>query len=201
MKIIGITGASGSGKTTISQLLNQRKDTKVIDADKIAREMAKPNTPYLLKIQKTFEKEDVILEDGTLNRPKLAKLIYQNEESLEKLNRITFEYLLPKMVDEIQNVSTDIQMIIMDAPLLFEAHLDQYCDFTVALCVPDSLKIKRICLRDNIPEKIAKDRLKIQQNNEFYQQKADYVIINDEKTTIQDLEEQMDRIIEKSRNG
>ena len=199
MKIIGITGASGSGKTTISQKFNQRKDTKVIDADKIVKEMAKPNTPYLLEIQKTFQKEAVIFENGTLNRPKLAQLIYKDEESLKKLNRITFNYLIPRIVEEIKNVSADIQRIVIDAPLLFEAHLDEYCDFTVALYVPDELKIKRICARDKISENVAKDRLKIQKSNEFYKQKADCVIINDENTSLQDLEEQVEYLVSKTK--
>lgn len=196
MKIIGITGASGSGKTTISQILNKREDTKIIDADKIAKEMTKPGTEYFLSIQKTFEKDNIFLEDGTLNRAKLAGLIYSNREKLEKLNSITFQHLIPKIVSEIRHVPANIKIIVIDAPLLFESGLDKYCDYTIALHVSQSLKVSRICKRDHIAERIAQDRLNIQKNNNFYIQKADYVIVNDENTTLQDLEERINKILQ-----
>ena len=195
MKIIGITGPSGSGKTTISQILNKRQDTKIIDADQKAKEMTNFETDYFLEIKKAFEEDEIILDNGKLNRAKLAKLIYKNEENLKKLNAITFRYLIPKIVDEIKNVTNEIKIVIIDAPLLFESGLDKYCDCTVTLCVPDQLKINRICKRDNISENIAKDRLNIQKNNEFYAQKSDYVIVNDENTTIEDLEQKINEII------
>lgn len=197
MKIIGITGASGSGKTTICQMLNQRKDTKIIDADKMAKEMTNLETQYFSEIKKAFAKDNILLENGTLNRAKLAQLIYQKEENLQKLNQLTFRHLIPKIVDEIENVSEEIKFVIIDAPLLFEAGLDKYCNCSVALCVPDNLKINRICRRDNISENVAKERLNIQKTNEFYAQNSDYVIINDENTTMEELEEKMNEIIDK----
>ncbi len=195
MKIIGITGPSGSGKTTISQILNKREDTKIIDADQIAKEMTKPDTEYFSSIQKAFEKDDILLEDGTLNRAKLANLIYSNQEKLEKLNKITFEYLIPKIVYEIEHVPANIKIIVIDAPLLFEAGLTKYCDDTIALHVPQELKISRICKRDHISESTAQDRLNIQKEDDFYIRKANYVIKNDENTTLQDLEETINQII------
>lgn len=198
MKVIGITGASGSGKTTISQILNKRQDTKIIDADKMAKQMTGFETEYFEEIKKVFEKDEIILEDGSLNRPKLANLIYNNEENLRKLNSITFKHLIPKIVSEINNVTSDIKIIIIDAPLLFEAGLDKYCDCTVTLYVPDKLKIARICKRDNITENIAKDRLKIQNDNEFYCKKSDYTIVNDENTTLEELERKINEIIEEN---
>lgn len=199
MKIIGITGASGSGKTTISQILNQRQDTKVIDADKMAKQMTTNlETEYFLAIKKAFEKEQIISKDGTLNRAQLAQLIYHDENNLKKLNQITFRYLIPKIINEIKCVSAEIEWIIIDAPLLFEAGLEKYCDVTIALDVPERLKINRICKRDKITEKVAKERLHIQKDNEFYKQKSDYVIMNDENTTIQDLEQKINEILKES---
>ena len=196
MKIIGITGASGSGKTTICQILSKREDIKIIDADKMAKEMMNAKTVYFSEVKKAFEKENIILEDGTLNRARLAELIYRDENKLETLNRITFQHLIPKIVNEIQNAPKQIKTIIIDAPLLFEAGLDKYCDCTVALQVPRRLKISRICMRDKISENIAKERLNIQKDNEFYQKKSDYVIVNDENTTVQELEERINRVIQ-----
>ncbi len=196
MKVIGITGSSGSGKTTISEILDKRQDTKVINADKIAKSLTNSETQYFAEIKDAFQKQDILLEDGNLNRAKLADLIYHDEKSLEKLNQITFKHLLPKIADEMQNVETNIKFIVIDAPLLFEAGLDKFCDVTVAVQTTESTKIKRICERDHISEKMAKDRLKIQKTNEFYRGKVDYVIENDEETTLEELEKELKAVTE-----
>ncbi len=195
MKIIGITGASGSGKTTICQILDKRQDTKIIDADKMAREMTNTKTEYFSEVKKAFEKENILSEDGSLNRAKLAELIYHDKNKLEILNCLTFRHLIPKIISEIENVPEHIKTIVIDAPLLFEASLDKYCDYTVALQVPRELKINRICKRDKILENVAKERLNIQKENDYYVKKADYVIVNDENTTVKELEEKIDQII------
>lgn len=195
MKVIGITGSSGSGKTTISEILDKRQDTKVINADKIAKSLTNSETQYFAEIKDAFQKEDILLEDGNLNRAKLADLIYHDKESLEKLNQITFKHLLPKIADEMQNVEINIKFIVIDAPLLFEAGLDKFCDITVAVQTTEPTKIKRICERDHISEEMAKDRLKIQKTNEFYRGKVDYVIENDEETTLEELEGEVAEIL------
>lgn len=144
-----------------------------------------------------FHEDEILLDDGNLNRAKLAKLIYENEKYLKKLNQLTFQYLIPKIVNEIKNVTNDIKIVIIDAPLLFESGLDKYCDHILTLLVPDSLKVRRICKRDGISEEIAKERLKVQNKNDFYVKKSDYVIVNDENTTIEDIEEKLNEIIQK----
>lgn len=195
MKVIGITGSSGSGKTTISEILDKRQDTKVINADKIAKTLTNAETEYFAEIKRAFQKENILLEDGSLNRAKLADLIYHDKESLEKLNQITFKHLLPKIADEMKQVKANIKFIVIDAPLLFEAGLDKFCDVTVAVQASEDTKIKRICARDHISQEMAKDRLKIQKTNEFYHGKVDYVITNDEETTLEELERKVTEIL------
>ena len=201
MKVIGITGASGSGKTTISEILDQRPDTKIINADKMAKELTNSETEYLAEIKNVFEGKNVFFENGDLNRKALANLIYNNNAELEKLNSLTFKHLIPKIVNEINNVTSEIKIVIIDAPLLFESGLDKYCDSIITFSVPDSLKIDRICNRDNISKDTAKSRLKIQNNNDFYMAKSDYVIINDENTTIEELEHKINEIINRKLEG
>ncbi len=196
MKVIGITGSSGSGKTTISEILGKRQDTKVINADKMAKKLTNSETEYFLEIKEAFQKDNIVLENGNLNRAKLADLIYHDKASLEKLNQITFKHLLPKIEQEIQNLDETIKLIVIDAPLLFEAKLDKFCDKTIAIETTQDVKIKRICKRDNISEQVAKARLKIQKSNEFYTQNADYVIENDENTSIEILQQKVNKILE-----
>ena len=184
MKIIGITGSSGSGKTTLSQILNERKDVKLIDADKVVKEMSIPGTEYLKEIEKSFGKE-ILLEDGNLNRKLLGKKIYNEKEALEKLNKLTFKYVVNEILNRIKKSKEEqIQFLIIDAPLLFEAGLEKNCDYVVALVAKEELKIQRICERDNIDEQTARSRLRIQHQDSYYTEKADYVIENNENCNL-----------------
>lgn len=197
MKVIGITGSSGSGKTTISEMLSKRQDTKLINADKMAKALTNSETDYFSEIKEVFQNDNIVWEDGSLNRAKLADLIYHDKNKLEQLNQITFKHLLPQIAHEIENVEESIKIVVIDAPLLFEARLDKYCDCTIAVEAEEKTKIKRICKRDKISEQVAKARLKIQKTKEFYRENADYMIENDETTTMKCLEEKVNKILEK----
>ena len=167
MNIIGITGSSGSGKTTLSKILNEREDVKVINADKIVKEMSVPGTEYLNAIKDKFGTE-VFFEDGNLNRKALASKIYSENSAREELNKLTFKYVVDEMLLRIKQITlneTNIKIVVIDAPLLLEAGLDKVCDYVVALVADKELKIKRICQRDNIDEKTAESRLNIQNDD------------------------------------
>lgn len=199
MKIIGITGSSGSGKTTLSKILNEREDVKVIDADKIVKEMSVPGTDYLNAIKEQFGKE-VFFEDGNLNRKALASKIYSDNSAREDLNKLTFKYVVDEMLYRIKQITlneTNIEFVVIDAPLLLEAGLDDVCDYVVALVADFDLKVKRICKRDNIDEETAKSRLNIQNEDSFYIEKADFVIHNSENS---DLKIEIEKIFEKILN-
>lgn len=194
MKIIGITGSSGAGKTTLSKILNERKDVKVIDADKVVRELNIPGTEYMKAIRQTFGIE-VFLDDGNLNRKKLASKIYNDNKSRENLNSLTFKYVVDEILRRIKNIKDEnINIVVIDAPLLFESGLEKCCDAVVALIADKKLKIKRICKRDNIDEETAEKRLDIQQDDDYYIKRADYVIINKENC---DLKSEIDKIFKK----
>lgn len=187
--IIGITGSSGSGKSTVCSILQKRYNVKIIDADKIAKQLSQNNKEYLVYIVNQFGKE-IILENGMLNRPKLADIIYNNEEKRELLNKCTFKYIKAEIQKEIGKYK---DIIVIDAPLLFEAGLEKNCDRTIAVISDNKeLQIKRIMKRDNIERKVAIDRLNAQKQNEFYIKNCDYVIKNN--GDIEDLNNQVDTI-------
>lgn len=194
MKVIGITGSSGSGKTTLSKILNERDDVKVIDADKVVRELSVPGTEYLNAIKETFG-QDVFLDDGNLNRKKLAKKIYNDNIARENLNKLTFNYVVKEIISRIISISSEeVKFAIIDAPLLFESNLDRCCDYVIALIADFDLKVRRICKRDNIDEETAKSRLNIQNKDSFYIEKSDFVIHNSENS---DLKAEIEKIFEK----
>ncbi len=196
MKIIGITGSSGSGKTTLCAILNKRKNIKIIDADKVSRELVVPGNEYLKAIEDAFGK-DILLEDGNLNRKKLANKIYSDDTARKTLNALTFRYVLEEINKRIKEINQDeIDYAIIDAPLLFEANLDQACDKVIVLVADEDLKIERICSRDNIDKEMAKKRLKIQKDDNYYISRADYVIKNGRNY---DLEKEIDNILVKEK--
>ena len=193
MKIIGITGASGSGKTTTSEILNKRDDTKIIDADKVAKSLNTPGTDYMINIKSVFG-DNIIFENGHLNRKELAKIIYNDENARKKLNALTFKYVVGEILKKIEEYKKqNYSFIIIDAPLLIESGLNKYCDFVIALIADDNLKIKRICKRDNIDRQTEISRLKIQHDNSYYIENSDFYI---ENTEDYNLEERINEILD-----
>jgi len=190
MKVIGITGNSGAGKTTVCDIMKENYEVNIIDADKVAKEMSKKGTAYLKAIEEAFGPE-IIKEDGNLNRKLLAKKIYENHDDRNKLNSITFVYV----VDEIKNIlkQNEGKINVVDAPLLFESNLEALCDKVITVVASQELKIKRICERDGLDIEVAKSRLKIQNNEEFYMNKSDFVIRNNGSRD--DLENQIKNIM------
>ena len=161
MTIIGITGNSGSGKTIFSNILAEKMKAIIIDADKIAKQSSKKGEIYYNKIVELFGEE--ILENGEINRKKLAKIIYDNNEQRNYLNKLTNKYVVEKIKLELKE--HEDENIIMDVPLLFESKLNEICDVTVSLIAKEKIKIQRMITRDSIDENFARQRLNIQKTN------------------------------------
>ena len=191
-KVIGITGNSGSGKTTATKILKRLCDAEVIDADKVVRELSVPGTKYLDAIKEKFG-ESVFLEDGTLNRKALAEKIYNSKEDLEVLNGLTFKYVVEEIKFRIEESKNEI--IVLDAPLLFESGLDENCTAVIGLTAPFEVKVERIVKRDGISEETAYSRINIQAKDEFYLNKADVVIENNNQDELEDKLKEALRIL------
>lgn len=193
MKIIGITGSSGSGKSTICDILQQKYDVKIIDADKIAKRLSKKGTDYINDIVKEFG-NDILDDQGELNRRKLAEIIYADPKNRNKLNQCTFKYIRKEIEREIIK-EKDVSAIIIDAPLLFECELDNICDHIIGVISKKDIQIERIVTRDGIDYENAEKRLKIQKNNEFYIEKCDEIIENN--NDMNDIEKSVEIIAQK----
>ena len=186
--ILGIKGSSGAGKSTVCEILERKYSSQTINADKIAKQLSKQGTNYLKEIIQNFG-DDILLEDGELNRRKLANIIYSNPEKRDELNNITFKYIKNEIKEQIAKSNNNI--IAIDAPLLLEANLQEICDKTIAVISEDrNLQIKRIIKRDNIDKEHAIARLNAQHPNEFYIQNCDNTLINDET-----LEQQIEKLL------
>ncbi len=194
--IIGITGSSGAGKSTVCEILEEEYQIKVLNADKMAKQLSKKGNEYLTDIVTLFG-EEILQENGELDRPKLANIIYGNSQKRELLNQCTFKHIHIAIQKEIQRILSENPkaVIAIDAPLLFEAKLEDICNLVIAVIAKDEeLQIERIIQRDCITREQAIKRLQAQMPDEFYTSKSQYVIVNDGK--IEDIEEQVKEVIE-----
>ncbi len=193
MKIIGITGSSGAGKSTICDILEKEYETKIINADIVAKKLSKKGTRYISEISEKFG-SDILDEHGELKRKKLAEIIYRDEKKREMLNQCTFKYIVKEIKKQIEK-SSDVSAVIIDAPLLFESKLNEICEVIIGVISKEELQIERIVARDNVDYDHAERRLKAQQNNEFYIEKCDEIIENNNEISY--IEQEIRKLADK----
>lgn len=175
MKIIGITGGSGAGKTTVCAEL-KKCGAVIVDADKISKEVTKKDSPALGEIEKTFG-EQYILPSGELDRKSLGKMVFSDDSKLELLNKITHKYIYLKMEQEIKDARSNV--VVLDVPLLFGTDFPFQCDLTVAVVADREERIRRIVARDGITRELAEARIKNQMSDDEYRELADICFEND----------------------
>ena len=176
MKTLAITGSSGSGKTTISNLFLRLSGTMIINTDEIAREMSQNDKKYFNEIVEYFGPM-ILDKNRSLDRKKISYIIAENEEAKKQLDIITKRNILPK-IDNIIKQNNDKKLIIVDVPILYENNLEGYFDKVLAIISDKEEQISRICKRDNLNKYEAEARLNIQLDNEFFEENADYIIKN-----------------------
>jgi len=213
LKIIGITGASGAGKTTVSNIIKQKYNAKVIDADKIAKELSKSGTEYFKEIVEYFGTEilqKTVNNVGTLptgdlqiDRKKLANIIFNDASERTALNKITEKHVVKKINQKIEEYSKTEEIIILDVPLLFESGLDRKCNITIGVIADENLKIQRICKRDGIDKDLAKQRINALKDDEFLIKNCTNIITNegDEEALKEQIELTFNEQIVYNNNG
>ncbi|MCH5300852.1 MAG: dephospho-CoA kinase [Ruminococcus sp.] len=176
-KIIGLTGPTGSGKSAVAKYFEEN-GYKIIDADKIAREVTSKGSPCLKTLTAVFGKE-ILNEDNSLNRKILARIAFSTKENTQLLNDITHPFVYLKVI-KIANeyIANGNTKIIYDAPLLFESNGELLCDYVISVLCSKEQRIKRIMRRDNIPLEQANLRINAQHSDDFYKNKSDFCIDN-----------------------
>ena len=169
--VIGITGGTGSGKTSA---LNAIRDLGgvVIDCDAVYHEMLNQDAELRHAIEVKFH--GVFNSDGSLNRKKLGELVFENKERMAQLNEVIYQFLVP----EVQRRARDGNLTAIDAINLIESGVGELCDRTVAITAPAELRVRRIMARDGIDERYARMRISAQKSDEFYRSKCDYELSN-----------------------
>jgi len=205
MQIIGLTGGIGAGKTTVSERL-LKLGYKVIDADKIARDIVMRGERTLTALVEVFG-EEILLEDGSLNRKKLAQIIFVDEEKRRVLNTLMHDQIYSIIKSKIAayedeeyvNIGPDgnaplrHSIVFLDAALLYETGMEHLTSSVWVVDADKEIRKNRIMHRDHLDENEANARIASQMNSDVQRSRADVVI--DNSGDLDALYAQIDKLI------
>jgi dephospho-CoA kinase len=177
MRLIGLTGGIGSGKSTVARMLAAR-GAAVVDADLLAREVVEPGTPGLAEIAAEFG-PGVLLPDGRLDRPALGAVVFADAARRERLNQITHPRVGALMQERIAAaLESGAPLVVVDVPLLFEGKREPMFEGVMLVWVPEAVQLQRLVERDGMGEAEARQRIAAQMPIDGKRELADWVIDN-----------------------
>ena len=178
MRIIGITGPTGAGKTTALHALADL-GAAVIDCDGVYHDLTENSAPMLDELRRRFG-DGIFDSDGALQRKVLGTIVFGDEGSLADLNSITHRYVndeVDRRLDQARGEGRPAAAV--DAIALLDSDLRDKCHCTVAVTAPDEVRVRRIMARDGIGEEYARLRLAAQKPVEYFEHNSDYTLRND----------------------
>ncbi|MFF1308953.1 dephospho-CoA kinase [Streptomyces sp. NPDC058307] len=173
---VGLTGGIGAGKSEVSKLLVEH-GAVLIDADRIAREVVAPGTPGLAAVVQAFG-EDVLAEDGSLDRPRLGSIVFADPDRLAVLNSIVHP-LVGARSRELESAAAEDSVVVHDVPLLAENALAPLYDLVVVVDASPETQLHRLVRLRGMTEQDARARMAAQATREKRLEIADVVIDND----------------------
>lgn len=178
MKVIGLTGGIGSGKSTVSRFLGEM-GAVVLDADKVGHQAYQPGTETWKELVAAFG-EDIVALDSTIDRRKLGAIVFADPEALARLNRIMHPRMFDMMkarIEEYRGQGTEV--VVLEAAILLEANWTPLVDEVWVTVASESTVVQRTRERTGLPEEQIKARIRSQLSNEERSQQAKVVITND----------------------
>ena len=194
MKIIGLTGGIGSGKSTVARSL-QEHGFPIVDADLIAREIVEPGQPALAELAKEFG-EDILNADGSLDRGLLASRAFTNKDTTQRLNNITHPRInqrTQELFDEARE--NGAEAVIYDMPLLIDKGLHKDMDATIVVHAAEHVRLERLTTKRGLDADDVRRRINAQIDDETRKQHAD--ILLDNNGTEEDLTKQIADAVDK----
>ncbi len=173
MKIIGLTGGIGSGKTTVLELFKELRCATYV-ADIEAKKLMSSNAKLISNIKQLLGDEAYI--NGDLNRNYIAKIVFNNKEKLTALNALVHPVVREDFKNFVKKSKSEI--IIYEAAILFESGSDTLCDYIITVVTDINERIDRIIKRDSVTKQQVLERMQHQLNDEDKIEKADFVINN-----------------------
>ena len=174
MTVIGVTGGSGCGKSTFGLCLQERYGALFIDADAVYHRLLDEDGDLRGQLIAAFGED--IAPEGSISRPALAKVVFSDENALQKLNAITHPAVCRAIREEL--AAADAPVAVVDAFGLIQGGLDALCQVTVAVLADREERIARICQRDGISPEAAAARIDAQPGADFYISRCDHVLFN-----------------------
>ena len=189
--LIGLTGMSGAGKSTVAALLGQ-KGFRVIDCDALVHSLYE-DARYICLVETAFGKE--YIRDGAVDRKKLGALVFSDPTALKKLNETVSPFIMRAVTDRIKAARAEQTSTVLDAPLLFEYGLERYCDTVIGVTVGLETAVRRLSVRDRRSEEELRARLRAQHDEAFFREHCDYILENNGDARM--LSAALDAILEK----
>jgi len=185
MLILGLTGKTGAGKSTVAAYLKE-KGCFIIDGDAVAREIVTPPSAALKELAENFG-EDILLADGSLDRKALATKAFSSKEKTDLLNSVTHPHIRRRFEELINKAGKEgFSVAIIDAAALLESDCKDLCQKIIVVHADEGLRLERILRRDGITREQAMTRIKAQKEDNYYFEKADVVINNSEGNSLPD---------------
>ena len=190
MHIFGITGTTGSGKTSVLEAF-RRKGALLLDCDRLYHDLLETSEGMLRELEDRFPDA---FEKGRLVRKKLASIVFHNEATLADLNAITHRYVCEDVKRQLRaHAMSGGQIAVIDAVELISSGLGALCDCTIAVLAPETERMKRIMMRDGLTEEQALERIRAQKNDAYYRENCTYTVLND--GTVEQLSEKINQIM------
>lgn len=178
MKVIGLTGGIGSGKSTVSQVLAEM-GAMVIDVDTVGHQAYQPGTETWKDVVAAFG-EGVVATDGSIDRKKLGAIVFGEAGALERLNRIVHPRMYDMMAEQIEEYRRQgVKVVVLDAAILIEANWTPLVDEVWLTVASESTVVQRVKDRTGLPEEQIRSRIRSQLSNEERKKHASVVINND----------------------
>ena len=169
--IFGITGGTGCGKTTLLKVIEENGGL-ILDCDAIYHELLSSDNNLLSSIETRFPGT---VENGALQRKKLGSIVFSDKNALQDLNKITHGAIKAEVLRRLESKP---KLAAIDAIALFEGGLAELCDVTVAVTAPEEVRVRRLMLRDNIPEDYARSRIAAQHKEDWFRQRCHCTLEN-----------------------
>ncbi len=178
MKVIGITGGIGAGKSTVLQILKEEWDACVIEADKVGHQVMEPGGCCYDEVIRLFG-TGIIKNDKTIDRKRVSDVVFQEAGKREALN----EVIHPAVKKEIrarlrQEKERGRKLSVVEAALLLEDHYEEICDEIWAVCTDKEIRIRRLMESRGYSREKCESIMAAQQTDEYYLERADFVISN-----------------------